>query len=129
MAIRVIYVNFLAGLKQIPKNLYEASLIDGASSWQNFTKITLPMLSPVIFFNLVLQLINSFREFNSAYIVTQGGPMNPTLLYVLYVYNNAFSYSQMGYSCALAWILVIIIAIFSVFIFKSQTKWVYYEDR
>lgn len=119
---------FLAALKQIPRYMYEASTIDGANSFQNFFKITLPMLTPIIFFNLILQVINSFKAFTESDIITQGGPMNATLLYVLNLYRRAFTYFQMGYSCALAWILVIIIGAFTVVLFKTQTSWVYYQN-
>ena len=120
---------FLAALKQIPRSLYEASMIDGASAWQNFYKITLPMLTPVIFFNLILQIINSFKAFTESFIITQGGPLNSTLFFVLYLYKRAFTYSQMGYSCAMAWVLVFIIGVFTAIIFKSQNSWVYYEKK
>lgn len=118
---------FLAALKQIPKSLYEASKIDGATFFQNFIKITLPMLTPVIFFNLVLQMINAFKAFTEDYIVTQGGPTDSTLFYVFNLYRRAFTYSEMGYSCAMAWLLVIIIGVLTALIFKSERKWVYYE--
>jgi len=120
---------FLAALKQIPQSLYESALIDGANMWQKFTKITLPMLTPIIFFNLVLQTINGFRAFTESFIVTQGGPLDSTLLYVLYLYRRAFTYFDMGYSCALAWVLVGIIAVMTLLIFRSQTTWVYYESK
>jgi len=120
---------FLAALKQIPQSLYESAMIDGANMWQKFTKITLPMLTPIIFFNLVLQTINGFRAFTESFIVTQGGPLDSTLLYVLYLYRRAFTYFDMGYSCALAWVLVGIIAVMTLLIFRSQTTWVYYESK
>jgi multiple sugar transport system permease protein len=87
------------------------------------------MLTPIIFFNLVLQTINGFRAFTESFIITQGGPLDNTLLYVLYLYRRAFTYFDMGYSSALAWVLVGIIAIFTLLIFKSQTVWVYYESK
>ena len=120
---------FLAALKQISESLYESAMIDGANGWQKFTRITLPMLTPIIFFNLVLQTINGFRAFTESFIVTQGGPLDSTLLYVLYLYRRAFTYFDMGYSCALAWVLVGIIALLTLLIFKSQTVWVYYESK
>jgi multiple sugar transport system permease protein len=119
---------FLAALKQIPKSLYESANIDGAHGWTQFTKITIPMLSPVIFFNLILQIINSFKAFTESFIITQGGPMNSTLFYVLNLYKRAFTYFDMGYSSAMAWVLVAIICLFTVFIFKSQNSWVHYES-
>jgi len=120
---------FLAALKQIPESLYESAMIDGANRWNKFTRITLPMLTPIIFFNLVLQTINGFKAFTESYIVTQGGPLDNTLLYTLYLYRRAFTYFDMGYSCALAWVLVGIIAVLTLLIFRSQTIWVYYETK
>lgn len=118
---------FLSALKQIPYSLYESAMVDGAKPWQMFTKITLPMLTPTIFFNLILQIINGFRVFTESYVITDGGPMDSTLSYVLYLYRRAFTYFDMGYSCALAWVLVLIIAVFTVVLFKTQNNWVYYE--
>ena len=118
---------FLAALKQIPNSLYESAMVDGAKPWKMFTRITLPMLTPTIFFNLILQIVNGFRVFTESYVITDGGPLNSTLSYVLYLYRRAFTYFDMGYSCALAWILVIIIAVFTVVLFKTQNNWVHYE--
>ena len=118
---------FLAALKQIPTSLYESAMVDGARPWKIFVKITLPMLTPTIFFNLILQIVNGFRVFTESYVITDGGPLNSTLSYVLYLYRRAFTYFDMGYSCALAWILVIIIAVFTVVLFKTQNNWVHYE--
>lgn len=120
---------FIAGLKQIPISYYEAATLDGASTIQQFFKITLPMLSPVIFFNLVMQLISTFKAFNESYIITKGGPMNETLFYALYIYKQSFEFFNMGYGSALAWVLLIIIAALSVFVFKSSNSWVYYETK
>jgi multiple sugar transport system permease protein len=120
---------FLAALKQIPSSLYEAALIDGAGPLKKFTRITIPMLTPVIFFNLILQVINGFKAFTESYIITQGGPMDSTLFYVLNLYRRSFTYFDMGYSSALAWVLVAIIAIFTLVIFKSQSSWVHYEAK
>lgn len=119
---------FLAALKQIPNSLYESAKVDGAKPWKMFTKITLPMLTPTIFFNLILQIINGFRVFTESYVITDGGPMDSTLSYVLYLYRRAFTYFDMGYSCALAWVLVLIIAVFTVILFKTQNNWVHYES-
>ncbi|MGN1141574.1 MAG: carbohydrate ABC transporter permease [Oliverpabstia sp.] len=119
---------FLSALKQIPYSLYESAMIDGAKPWEIFTRITLPMLTPTIFFNLILQIINGFRVFTESYVITDGGPLDSTLSYVLYLYRRAFTYFDMGYSCALAWVLVAIIAVFTVIIFKTQNNWVYYEN-
>ncbi len=118
---------FLSALKQIPYSLYESAMVDGAKPWKMFTRITLPMLTPTIFFNLILQIINGFRVFTESYVITDGGPMDSTLSYVLYLYRRAFTYFDMGYSCALAWVLVLIIAVFTVVLFKTQNNWVHYE--
>ncbi len=122
---------FLAGLKQIPDSYYEAADIDGANPWQKFCKITIPHLTPVIFFNLVMQLINGFTVFTQAFVVSggTGDPMNSTLMYALYLYKKAFEYYQMGYGSAMAWVLVLIIAFFTALIFKSSSFWVYYESK
>lgn len=119
---------FLSALKQIPQSLYESASVDGAKPFKMFTKITLPMLTPTIFFNLILQIVNGFRVFTESYIVTDGGPLDSTLSYVLYLYRRAFNYFEMGYSCALAWVLVAIIAIFTAILFKTQNNWVHYEE-
>ncbi len=119
---------FLSALKQIPMSLYESAMVDGAKPWKTFTKITLPMLTPTIFFNLILQIVNGFRVFTESYIVTDGGPLNSTLSYVLYLYRRAFTYFDMGYSCALAWVLVAIVSVFTAILFKTQKNWVHYEE-
>lgn len=118
---------FLSGLKQIPQSLYESASMDGASRFIQFWKITMPMLTPTIFFNLIQQIINGFRVFTESYVITDGGPMNSTLTYVLYLYRSAFANFHMGYSCALAWILVAIIGLATLLLFKSQRAWVHYE--
>ncbi|WP_333474307.1 carbohydrate ABC transporter permease [Paenibacillus gyeongsangnamensis] len=120
-------VIFLAGLKQIPKDLYESASVDGASKFHSFFSITLPMLTPIILFNLVMQIIGSFQMFTQAFIVTKGGPINSTLVYALYLYQKAFAYFNMGYASALAWILLSIIGLFTMLIFWSSKKWVHYE--
>lgn len=119
---------FLSALKQIPFSLHESAMVDGAKPWKMFTRITLPMLTPTIFFNLILQIINGFRVFTESYVITEGGPLDSTLSYILYLYRRAFTYFDMGYSCALAWVLVAIIAVFTVILFKTQNNWVYYES-
>lgn len=119
---------FLSALKQIPYSLYESAMVDSGKPWQVFTRITLPMLTPTIFFNLILQIINGFRVFTESYVITDGGPLDSTLSYVLYLYRRAFTYFDMGYSCALAWVLVAIIAVFTVILFKTQNNWVHYES-
>jgi multiple sugar transport system permease protein len=119
---------FLAGLKQIPMELYEAAAIDGGGAWAQFTKITLPMLTPVIFFNLVMQIIAGFMVFTQAFIITAGAPLDTTLFYALYLYQRAFENFQMGYSSAMAWVLLLIVAFFTALVFKSSSYWVYYES-
>ena len=118
---------FLAGLKQISFSLYEAAMIDGASSWQKLIYITLPMLSPIIFFNFLVQMINGFMMFTQALIITNGGPFNRTLMYVLYIYRKGFTDYSMGYASALAWIMLVIIGILTAIIFKTSSYWVFYE--
>jgi len=122
---------FLAGLRQIPQDLYEAASMDGASGWRQFRKITLPLLAPVIFFNLVLQTIEAFKAFTQAYIVSGGlgGPVNSTLFYTLNLYLEAFANFRMGYASTLAWILLVIIGIFTTLAFWTSKYWVYYEDE
>lgn len=120
---------FLAALKQVPTTYYEAASIEGASSSQQFLYITLPMITPTIFFNLLLQIIGGFKVFNSGYIITSGGPMKSTMFYVLNLYNRAFKYHEMGYSSALAWVLVLIIAVITAIVFLTQNSWVYYESK
>ncbi|MBD0384769.1 carbohydrate ABC transporter permease [Paenibacillus sedimenti] len=120
---------FLAGLKQISNDLYEASSVDGASKVRQFFNITLPMLSPIILFNFVQQTINSFQMFTQAFIVTNGGPVNSTYVYVMYLYERAFSKFQMGYASSLAWILLVIIAVVTAVIFATSRYWVFYETQ
>jgi multiple sugar transport system permease protein len=123
-------VIFLAGLRQIPTDLYEAAAMDGASKRRQFLKITLPLLAPVIFFNLVLQTIEAFKAFTQAFIVSAGtgGPIDSTLFYTLYLYQEAFANFRMGYAAALAWVLLVIIGIFTALAFLTSKYWVYYED-
>jgi multiple sugar transport system permease protein len=120
---------FLAGLRQIPRDVYEAAEIDGASRRQQFWRITLPMLTPVIFFNGVVQTIDAFKAFTPAFIISggTGGPIDSTLFYTLYLYQEAFAYFRMGYAAALAWILVLIIAAFTALAFLSSRYWVHYD--
>ena len=122
---------FLAGLKQIPVSYYEAAEMDNANAWKKFLNITLPMLTPVIFFNLIMQLINGFMSFTQTFIISKGSgaPLDSLLLYSLYLYQQAFGYYNMGYGCALAWIMLIIIAFFTMLIFRSSSNWVYYESK
>lgn len=120
-------VIYLAGLQGIPTELYEAAEIDGAGGWRKLINITLPMISPVIFFNLVMGIIGSFQVFTQAYVMTNGGPNNASLFMVLYLYRNAFQYFSMGYASAIAWILFMIIMALTMLVFKSSPMWVYYE--
>ena len=120
-------VIFLAGLQGIPTHLYEAVSIDGGNWWHKFRYITLPMLTPVIFFNMVMQIIGTFQVFTSVYIMTNGGPMNSTLVYVFYLYQQAFQWLKMGYGSALAWILFLIIFTLTVLQFRISSLWVYHE--
>ncbi|MFB2605769.1 carbohydrate ABC transporter permease [Rhizobium phaseoli] len=121
---------FLAGLRQIPQDMYEAASLDGASKFRQFHKITLPLLTPVISFNAVVQTIEAFKAFTPAFIISggTGGPINSTLFYTLYLYQEAFGNFRMGYASALAWILVVIIAIFTAFSFLTSRYWVHYDD-
>ncbi|WP_189025664.1 carbohydrate ABC transporter permease [Paenibacillus albidus] len=121
-------VIFLAGLKQIPADLYEASSVDGANRWFQFFKITLPMLSPTLYFNLIMGVINAFQMFTSAYVITNGGPMNSTNVYALYLYEQAFSRYHLGYASALAWVMLVIIVIISLLIAGTSKYWVFYES-
>jgi multiple sugar transport system permease protein len=124
-------VIFLAALRQIPESYYEAASIDGANAWQRFRRITLPLITPVIFFNTVLLLINSFQSFTQAFVVSngRGGPADSTLLYSLYLYQQAFQQLQMGYASAMAWILLIAIGLATALTFWSSRYWVFYGDR
>ncbi|MHB1294350.1 MAG: carbohydrate ABC transporter permease [Anaerolineae bacterium] len=118
---------FLAGLKGIPDQLYEAAEIDGANWWHKFFRITIPMLTPTIFFLLVLSIISHLRIFTEAFVLTQGGPLDSTLFYVYYLFNNAFVYFRMGYAAAMAWVLFIVIMLLTLLQFKLANRWVYYE--
>ena len=120
---------YLAGLQGIPTDLYEAAEIDGAGAVARFRHVTVPQMTPVIFFNLVMGIIGSFQVFTAGYIMTGGGPRYATLFYVLYLYNNAFSYFRMGYASALAWVLALIILFFTLLVFRSSAAWVYYEGE
>lgn len=121
-------VLFLAGLQQVPSELYEAGAIDGASRVRRFFKITVPLLTPIVLFNLVMQMVNAFQEFTGAFVITNGGPMKSTYLYALKLYEEAFTFFKMGYASALSWILFVIIMAVTAVIFKSSNYWVHYED-
>jgi multiple sugar transport system permease protein len=123
-------VIFLAGLKQLPKDVYEAAAIDGAGVMTRFFRITIPLLTPIVFFNVVLQIIGAFQTFTPAYVVSNGtgGPLNSTMLYSLYLYKKGFTDLQMGYASALAWMLFLVIAVFTAINFIASRYWVHYDD-
>jgi len=123
-------VIFLAGLKQVPIELYESSTIDGAGPVRQFFAITLPLITPVVFFNLVMGIIGAFQAFTSAYIVSggSGGPLDSTLFYTLYLYQKGFTHFQMGFASAMAWFLLVVIAFVTALVFVSSKKWVYYQE-
>lgn len=122
---------FLAGLKQIPEQLYESSSIDGANGLQKFLRITLPLLTPVIFFNLIMQLIAGFMSFTQAFIITNGSgrPLDTTLFYALYLYKRGFETYEMGYASAMAWVMLVVVAILTAIVFRTSSRWVYYEAQ
>lgn len=119
-------VIYLAGLKDIPVYLYEAAIVDGAGPFVRMRKITLPMLTPVIFFNLVMGVIGAFQYFTQAFIMTNGGPEESTTFYALYLFNRAWRYMDMGYASAMAWILFLIVVVITALLFRTQRKWVHY---
>ncbi|TRW94210.1 sugar ABC transporter permease [Paracoccus sp. M683] len=119
-------VIFLAALQSVDKSLYEAAAIDGANKWHVFRYITVPLITPVIFFNLIMQTVQAFQEFNGPYIITNGGPLKSTYLLPMYIYDKAFKSFDMGYASAIAWILFVIIMVLTVVAFWSSKKWVYY---
>ncbi|PNV60224.1 sugar ABC transporter permease [Clostridium sp. chh4-2] len=121
-------VLFLAALKQIPMDLHEAASIDGAGRGKRFFYITLPMITPIIFFNLIMQSINALQNFTSAFVITNGGPLKSTYLIGMKLYTEGFSNFKMGYASAISWVLFAIVLVFTMFIFKSSDAWVYYED-
>lgn len=124
-------VIFLAGLRQIPDSYYEAAALDGAGRWRSFISITLPLLTPILFFNLVLGIIGSFQSFTQAFVVSggTGGPTDSTLFFTLYLYQKAFGQLDMGYASAMAWLLVVIIGVFTLANFIFSKRWVFYDDR
>lgn len=121
-------VMFLAALKQVPKELYEAASIDGAGKIQNFFKITVPQITPIIFFNMIMQTINALQTYTSASVITGGGPMKSTYVMGLKLYEEGFSYFKMGYASAISWIMFAVILVVTLLLFKSSSSWVYYED-
>jgi multiple sugar transport system permease protein len=120
---------FLAGLKNIPSSLYEAADVDGANSFQKFKKVTIPLLTPIIFFNLIMQMIGGFMVFTQGLVITQGGPLDKTLFYQIYVYRQGFEMFKMGYASALSCIMLGIIVVFTALVFKSSSSWVYYDAK
>ena len=120
---------WLAGLQGIPSHLYEAAEIDGAGWWAKTWNVTIPKLTPYLFFNLIMGIINTFQIFTQAYVMTSGGPVDSTLFYVYYLFNNAFQYFKMGYASALAWILFVIILILTLIQIKLAPRWVHYETE
>ena len=122
---------FLAGLKNIPATYYEAADVDGANALQRFFRITIPMLSPVILFNAIMQTIAAFMTFVPAYIISkgEGTPLDGTLLYSLYLFRRSFVYFQMGYGSAMAWIMLLIVTLLTTIVFKSSKLWVHYESK
>ena len=121
-------VIYLAGLQGIPNEFYEAAEIDGAGGWAKLWHVTLPLMSPVVFFTLVMGIIGTFQVFTAGYLITNGGPQNATLFYVLYLWRNAFQYLKMGYAAALAWVLALIIMGLTAFIFRGLGRRIYYEE-
>jgi len=120
---------YLAALQGVPVSLHEAATIDGANTWTRFWKITIPLITPAILFTLVMGVIGSFQTFTQAYIMTNGGPANATLLFLLYLYKNAFNWFEMGYASALAWLLFIIVLIMTITLWVTSARWVYYEGE
>jgi multiple sugar transport system permease protein len=118
---------YLAGLQDIPVELYESAAIDGANNWDKFWSITLPLITPSILFNLIFGVIMTFQSFTNVYVATNGGPLNSTLFYVLYLYRKAFEHLAMGYASALAWILLVIVFLCTLLIFGTSGKWVFYR--
>jgi multiple sugar transport system permease protein len=124
-----VVVIFLAGLQSVPRSLYEAAQIDGGGGWAQFRHVTLPLISPVVLFNLVMGIIFSFQVFSSAFLMTQGGPANTTLFTVLYLYQIAFEQFKVGYASAIAWVLFMVILVFTLIQWKLADFWVYYEGK
>ena len=122
-------ITFLAGLQGVPQELYDAASVDGAGRWRVFWSVTWPLLTPVVFFNLVTGVISSFQTFTASYVMTEGGPANSTLFYVLYLYRNAFKVFRMGKACAMAWILFVLVLVLTTLMFKSSPLWVFYETE
>jgi multiple sugar transport system permease protein len=122
-------VIYLAALQGVPTPLYEAASLDGANAWNRFVNVTLPAISPVIFFNLIMGVIGTFQYFTQTFVMTRGGPDKATLFYALYLYQNAFQYFRMGTACAMAWLLFLITLVATLLVFKTSARWVYYEGE
>lgn len=120
---------FAAGLKEIPSSYYEAAKIDGANGWQSFWKITMPCLSPIILFNLIMQLISSFMVFTQAFVITGGGPNDATMYYALYVYKQGINSRNMGYASAMSWVMLVIMSTITMVVFKTSNHWVFNESE
>ena len=122
-------VIFLAALQNVPRSLYEAAECDGASPWKQFTRITVPLITPVIFFNLIMQMVHAFQEFNAPYAITEGGPLSSTYVLALYIYEQSFRFFNLGYGAALSWVLFFLVAGLSAFSFWSSKYWVFYAGE
>ncbi len=122
-------VIYLAALQDVPTELYEAAEIDGATAWRKVFNIALPLISPAILFNVIIGAIGAFQYFTQAFVMTQGGPINSTLFYSLYLYDNAFSYFKMGYASAMAWILLLLVLVVTLVVFRTSAQWVYYRSE
>jgi multiple sugar transport system permease protein len=122
-------VIYLAALQDVPESLTEAAALDGAGKLQQFRHVTLPMLSPVILFNLIMGLIGSFQYFTQAYVMTSGGPQDSTMFYALHLFNRAFLDFRMGYASAMAWVLFLVTLVCALLVFKTSARWVYYAGE
>ena len=122
-------VIFLAALQNVPASLYEAAEIDGASRWQQFWRITVPLITPVIFFNMIMQMVHAFQEFNAPYMITEGGPLSSTYVLALYIYDQSFRYFNLGYGAALSWVLFALVAALAGLSFWRSRDWVFYAGE
>lgn len=121
-------VMLLAALKNVPVDLYEAADLDGANGWQKFIRITMPQISPIIFFNMIMQTINALQAFTNAFVITKGGPLKSTYVLGMKLYQEAFSYYKMGYASAISWVIFAVIMVVTLLLFRSSSGWVYYQD-
>jgi len=121
-------ITFLAALQEIPAELYEAADVDGSSKFRTFCSITVPLITPTIFFNLIMQLVNAFQEFNGPFLITSGGPMKSTYLTSMFIYDYSFKFFDMGYASAASWVLFLLILVVTGVLFKTSSKWVFYSD-